>query len=153
MAKLLEINLIEESYSPFAALVTLADKREEGKKNRLCIDFRDLNKIFVLQAQPFSLTDDLIIKTRNCKYFTTVDINSAFWSIPLRIQDKTKTCSVTQEEHYEWTCLPFGLKTATAIFQRILSSILKNYTLTEFTENYIDILIIHQRLKITSDIL
>lgn len=93
MAKLLEKNLIEESYSPFAAPVTLAYKRDEGKKNRLCIDFRDLNKNIVPQAQPFPLIDDLIIKTRNCKYFTTLDINFAFWSIPLRIKDKKRLVS------------------------------------------------------------
>lgn len=42
-SKLLEKGLIEESYSPFAAPVTLAYKREDGKKTRLCIDFRELN--------------------------------------------------------------------------------------------------------------
>lgn len=44
VAKLLEKNIIEESYSPFAAPVTLAFKRDENKRSRLCIDFRDLNK-------------------------------------------------------------------------------------------------------------
>lgn len=90
IAKLLEKNLIEESYSPFAAPVTLAFKKEENRKSRLCIDFRDLNKIVVPQAQPFPLIEDLIVKTRNCKYFSTFDINSAFWSIPLRIEDRKK---------------------------------------------------------------
>lgn len=94
------------------------------------------------QAQPFPLIDDLIIKARNCKYFTSLDINSAFWSIPLRIEDRNKTGFITQEEHYQWTCLPFGLKTAPAIFQRILSSILRKNNLKNFTENYIDDILI-----------
>lgn len=100
VARLLENNLIEESYSPFAAPVTLAFKRDENKRSRFCIDFRELNKIIIPQAQPFPLIDDLIIKTRNCKYFTTLDINSAFWSIPLRIEDRKKTGFVTQEGHF-----------------------------------------------------
>ena len=143
VAELLKKNMIEESYSPFAAPVTLAYKRDEGKKNRLCIDFRDLNKNIVPQAQPFPLIDDIIIRTRNCKYFTTLDINSAFWSIPLRIEDRKKTGFVTQEGHYQWTCLPFGLKTSPAIFQRILSSILRKHKLTKFTANYIDDILIY----------
>lgn len=143
ISKLLEKNLIEESYSPFAAPVTLAFKRDENKKSRLCIDFRDLNKIIIPQAQPFPIIDDLIIKTRNCKYFTTLDINSAFWSIPLRIEDRRKTAFVTQEGHFQWTCLPFGLKTSPAIFQRILSNILRKHGLTRFTMNYIDDILIH----------
>lgn len=138
IAKLLENNIIEESYSPFAAPVTLAFKKDEGKKSRLCIDFRDLNKIVVPQSQPFPLIEDLMVKTRNCRFFTTLDINSAFWSIPLKIEDRKKTAFVTQQGHYQWTCLPFGLKTAPAIFQRILSSIIRKHKLTDFTVNYID---------------
>ncbi|GBP68260.1 hypothetical protein EVAR_48626_1 [Eumeta japonica] len=99
IAKLLQKNIIEESYSPFAAPVTLAYKRDENKKSRLCIDFRDLNKIVVPQSQPFPLIEDLIVKTRDCKYFSTLDLNSAFWSIPLRITDRHKTAFVTQEDH------------------------------------------------------
>jgi len=64
IAKLLEKNLIEESYSLFAAPVTLAYKKNEGKI-RMCIDFRDLNKNIVPQAQPFPLIDDIIIRARN----------------------------------------------------------------------------------------
>ncbi|XP_046424699.1 uncharacterized protein LOC124181971 [Neodiprion fabricii] len=60
ISKLLDRKLIEESYSPFAAPVTLVFKKEENKKSRLCIDFRDLNKTVVPQAQPFPLIEDLM---------------------------------------------------------------------------------------------
>lgn len=145
IAQLLDKKLIEESYSPFAAPVTLAFKREENKKSRLCIDFRDLNKIISPQPQPFPLIEDLVIKTRNCKYFSTLDINSAFWSIPLRIEDREKTGFITQEGHFQWTCLPFGLKTAPATFQRILSNILRKYKLHDFAVNYIDDILIFSK--------
>lgn len=143
--KLLDNKLIEESYSPFAAPVTLAFKKEDNRKSRLCIDFRDLNKIIIPQAQPFPLIEDLMMKTRNCNYFSTLDINSAFWSIPLRIEDRKKTGFVTQEGHFQWTCLPFGLKTSPAIFQRILSNILRKYKLTNFAVNYIDDILIFSK--------
>jgi hypothetical protein len=145
VSKLLQKNLIEESYSPFAAPVTLAYKKEEGKRSRLCIDFRDLNKIVVPQSQPFPLIEDLMVKTRGCKFFSTLDINSAFWSIPLKIEDKQKTAFVTQEGHFQWTCLPFGLKTSPAIFQRILSTIIRKHKLSDFTVNYIDDILIFSR--------
>lgn len=138
IGELLKKQIIEESYSPFAAPVTLAYKRDENKKSRLCIDFRDLNKIVVPQSQPFPLIEDLIVKTRNCKFFSTLDLNSAFWSIPLRVTDRHKTAFVTQEGHYQWTCLPFGLKTAPAIFQRIMCNIIRKHKLGDFTVCYID---------------
>ncbi|CAH2100541.1 unnamed protein product [Euphydryas editha] len=145
--QLLKKELIEESYSPFAAPVTLAFKRDEGKKSRLCIDFRDLNKINVPQPQPqpFPLIEDLMVKTINCKYFTTLDINSAFWSIPLRISDREKTGFVTQEGHYQWTCLPFGLKTSLAIFQRILTNIIRKHNLSNYVMNYIDDILVFSK--------
>lgn len=145
ISKLLKKNLIEESYSPFAAPVTLAYKKEDNKKTRLCIDFRELNKVVVPQLQPFPLIEDLMVKTVNCKYYSTLDINSAFWSIPLKIQDRYKTAFVTQTGHFQWTCLPFGLKTAPAIFQRILSNIIRKYKLSEFTVNFIDDILIFSK--------
>lgn len=145
ISKLLEKKLIEESYSPFAAPVTLAYKKEDDKKTRLCIDFRELNQIVVPQSQPFPLIEDLMTKTVNCKYFSTLDVNSAFWSIPLKIQDRYKTAFVTQEGHFQWTCLPFGLKTASAIFQRILSNIIRKHRLSDFAVNFIDDILIFSR--------
>lgn len=145
IANLLDNKLIEESYSPFAAPVTLAFKKEDNKKSRLCIDFRELNKIVVPEAQPFPYIEDLMVKTRNCNYFTSLDVNSAFWSIPLRIEDRKKTGFMTQEGHFQWTCLPFGLKTAPAIFQRILSNILRKYKLSDFAVNYIDDILIFSK--------
>lgn len=145
VAKLLEKKLIEESYSPFAAPVTLAFKKEDGKKSRLCIDFRDINKIVIPQAQPFPLIEDLVVKTRDCNFFSTLDINSAFWSIPLRIEDRYKTAFVTQEGQYQWTCLPFGLKTSPSIFQRILSNIIRKHNLSAFAVNYIDDILIFSK--------
>lgn len=138
-------NIIEESYSPFAAPVTLAYKRDENKKSRLCIDFRDLNKIVVPQSQPFPLIEDLVVKTRDCKFFSSLDLNSAFWSIPLRVTDRHKTAFVTQEGHYQWTCLPFGLKTSPGIFQRIMCNIIRKHKLGEFTVSYIDDILIFSK--------
>lgn len=145
ITQLLKHGLIEESYGPYAAPVTLAFKRDEGKKSRLCIDFRDLNKIIIPQSQPFPLIEDLMVKTINCRYFTTLDINSAFWSIPLRKTDRKKTGFVTQEGHYQWKCLPFGLKTSPAIFQRILSNVIRKHNLSNFVINYIDDIMIFSK--------
>ena len=143
--QLLNHALIEDTYSPFAAPVTLDYKKDEDKKSRLCMDFRDLNKLVVPQAQPFPLIDDLIEKTVDCRYFSSLDVNSAYWSIPLRVEDRHKTAFVTQDGHYQWTSLPFGLKTAPAIFQRILSNVIRKYNLSNFAVNYIDDILIFSK--------
>lgn len=115
------------------------------KKDRLCIDYTALNKIVVPESQPFPLIEDLIIRARDCQWFSVLDINMAFWSVPLRQKDKYKTAFVTQTGHYNWKCLPFGLKTSSAIFQRIFRNILKRNGLDDFCVNYIDDILIFSK--------
>ena len=62
IARLLENGLIEESSSPFASPVTLMFKREDGPKSRLCIEFRELNKLVIPEAQPFPKIKDILIR-------------------------------------------------------------------------------------------
>ena len=142
--QLLQAGLIEESTSCFSSPVTLADKGSE-KRSRLCIDLRKLNELVVEESQPFPLIDDIIDGVSGCWYWTTIDINSAFWTIPLARRDRHKTAFVTKTGHYQWRVLPFGLKIASSIFQRILSSVLKRYRLTAFARNYIDDILVFSR--------
>ncbi len=145
--ELLNHGMIRESSSPFASPVTMQFKKSgEGaklEKTRMCVDFRDLNKNIVPESYPFPLIDDLIAKTRNCRWFSAFDINSAFWAIPLRTEDRHKTGFITQQGHYEWSCMPFGLKNSPAVFQRIMSGMIRKYELSEFCTAYIDDLLIH----------
>ncbi|KAK7597707.1 hypothetical protein V9T40_009932 [Parthenolecanium corni] len=148
ISKLIEAGLIEESSSPFASPVTLAKKKyADGsiKKDRLCIDYSALNKIVVPDSQPFPLIEDLIVKARDCQWFSVLDINSAFWSVPLREKDRYKTAFVTQTGHYNWKRLPFGLKTSSGIFQRILRNCLKKNGLDDFCVNYIDDILVFSK--------
>lgn len=140
--KLLTAGLVEESNSPNASPVTLAFKKGEARRSRLCIDYRELNKIVVPESQPFPRIDDLTLRVRNCKYYSKLDINSAFLSISLREKDRYKTAFVTHHGHWQWRRLPFGLKTAPAIFQRALSGVLRKYNLNSFAINYIDDILI-----------
>ncbi|CAB0028357.1 unnamed protein product [Trichogramma brassicae] len=123
----------------------IKSRKEENKKSRLCIDFRDLNKMVVPQSQPFPLIEDLVIKTRNCKYFSTLDVNSAFWSIPLRVSIDTRPDSLHKRDTSSGPVLPFGLKTSPAIFQRIMSNIIRKNDLAGFTVCYIDDLLIFSK--------
>lgn len=140
--ELLKVGLIEESYSPYAAPVLLVFKKDENKKSRLCIDYKELNKLIVPECQPFPRIEDLTVKAGNSKFFTKLDVNSAFWSIPVREKDRYKTAFVTHHGHWQWKSLPFGLKSSPAIFQRVLSSVLRKKGLDSFAVNYIDDILI-----------
>lgn len=63
--------MIKELYNPNAAPITLVYKKDENKKIKLCIDYRGLNKIVVPESQLFPRIEDLRVKVRICKYFTS----------------------------------------------------------------------------------
>ena len=111
----------------------------------MCIDFRELNKLVVPEAQPFPRRDDIVVKAGNCEWYSTFDINSAFWSIPLHEKDREKTAFVTQGGHYQWVCLPFGMKSSPAIFQRALMNTIWKNKLSDFCCNYIDDILVFSR--------
>lgn len=110
--------------------VTMAYKKvnDDGKKEkvRMCIE-------------PFPLTDDLICRVRDCGWFTAPDINSAFWSIPIRASDRYKTGFVTQTGHYQWSNLPFGIKNSSSLlfflFLLDLTFLVKNVSNSEITDD------------------
>lgn len=135
--KLLEAGLVSESTSPFASPVTMVNKKGEGR-SRLCIDLRQLNKLVIPESGPMPLIEDLIEKTAGCVYFSVFDINSAFWAIPIRIEDRHKLAFVTQDGHYEFNVLPFGYRNSPIIFQRILSGIIRRRGLSGFCTNFMD---------------
>lgn len=63
------------------------------------VDFRESNKIVAPEPQPFSQIEHMVVNASNCNYFTALDINSAFWAIPIRIKDCKNTIFVTQKCH------------------------------------------------------
>ncbi len=86
---LLSLDLIEPSYSPWACGVVMAKKK--GNQLRFCRDFRFLNAKTIRDAYLLPRIDESIARLRCAIYFTTLDLDSAFWQVPLREEDRPKT--------------------------------------------------------------
>ena len=142
--KLLKAGLISESTSPFAAPVTMVNKKGEGR-SRLCVDLRQLNKLVIPESYPMPLIEDLIEQAAGCVYFSVFDINSAFWTIPIKMEDRHKLAFVTQDGHYQFNVLPFGYRSSPMIFQRILSGIIRKNGLRSFCTNFMDDVLIYSK--------
>ena len=142
---LLNRDLIERSTSNYSFPVVLVNKKDDGEKTRLCIDYRKLNSITIPERYPMPNIRDIEDKLLNAEFFSTLDISSGFHHIRVAPEDKTKTAFVTMHEHFQWKVMPFGLKNAPAIFQRIVYNILKRNNLTAFSHNYIDDIIIFSK--------
>ena len=86
---LLEYDMIEPSKLPWACGVVMAKKK--GGQLRFCCDFRYLNAVTIKDAYPIPRIDESLSKLGDAKFFTTLDLGSAFWQVPLRKKDREKT--------------------------------------------------------------
>ena len=123
---LLEYDMIEPSKSPWACGVVMAKKK--GDQLRFCCDFRYLNSVTVKDAYPIPRIDESLSKLGDAKFFTTLDLGSAFWQVPLRKQDRDKTGFACELGLFQWKRMPFGLCNATATFQRLMAHALIGVT-------------------------
>ncbi|GFX00489.1 retrovirus-related Pol polyprotein from transposon opus [Trichonephila clavipes] len=139
--ELLKAGFIRPFHSPYAAPVTLAYKKDEGKRSRLCIDYRKLNEITRKDSTPVPLIDFVIDNLTHAKFFSTLDLTSGYWHIKIHEKDAEKLAFTTNFGLYEWLRLPFGWKNSPAVFQRTIRQILQKYQLT-FALNYFDDIII-----------
>lgn len=111
------------------------------KKYRMVIDYKRLNAVTVSDTYPIPDISNTIANLGNSKFFTTIDLTSGFHNIKMMEKDIPKTAFSTMNGKYEFTRLPFGLKNAPAIFQRIIDDVLKEY-IGKICYVYIDDIII-----------
>ena len=104
--------IIQHSSRPYNSPIVMARKKDGSI--RFCVDFRELNKVTkvckYLLTNPYSCFDEL----GKAFYFTSLDLASAYWSIPLADEDKEKTTFTVRSGKYEFTVMPFGLTNAVA---------------------------------------
>ena len=121
--KMLMSGVIRESTSPWNSPVVLVTK--PGGGTRFAIDFRKLNAVTKRQVYPMPRIEDCLNSLGSGKYFTLLDLQSAFWQVELDEDSKPKTAfSVEGMGHYEFNVLPYGLTNAAAVFQRMIDQVL-----------------------------
>ncbi|UYV71040.1 hypothetical protein LAZ67_8001511, partial [Cordylochernes scorpioides] len=118
----LQTKLIRISDSPWAFPVVMVSKKDGNK--RMCIDYRRLNEITLDDRQTLPHIQDMFDRLHGSRFFSTLDVAWGFWQIEMDPQSIQKTAFVTNDGHYEFLVMPFGLKNAASTFQRIIQHIL-----------------------------
>eukprot|EP00833_Pecoramyces_ruminatium_P012026 jgi/Orpsp1_1/1186058/evm.model.c7180000096669.1 len=133
---------IRPSESP-AGYPVVFQKKKDGTL-RVCIDYKKLNSVTVRNSYPLPLIAEIIERIRGAKYFTKLDLRSAYNLIRIREGDEYKTAFRTKFGHFEYLVMPFGLTNAPATFQAFINSVLRPY-LDNFVILYLDDILVFSK--------
>ena len=99
-------------------------KKKDGSL-RFCVDFQQLNAATVKDAHPLPRIDDLLDALHGAQWFSTLDLKSIYWQIPIQERNKEKTAFRTSSgQLYEFNQVLFGLCNAPATFSRLMDRVL-----------------------------
>jgi hypothetical protein len=144
LEELLEKKFIRPSVSPWGAPVLLV-KKKEGTM-RLCIDYRQLNKVTIKNKYPLPRIDDLMDQLVGACVFSKIDLRSGYHQIRVKAEDIPKTAFRTRYGHYEYAVMPFGVTNAPGVFMEYMNRIFHSY-LDHFVVVFIDDILIYSKTE------
>ncbi|KAA0042457.1 reverse transcriptase [Cucumis melo var. makuwa] len=144
MQELVDKGFIRPSASLWGAPVLFV-KKKDGT-SRLCINYRQLNKVTIRNKYPLPRIDDLFDQLRGASVFSKIDLRSGYHQLKVKESDIPKTAFQTRYGHYEFLVMPFGLTNAPAAFMDLMNRVFHSY-LDQFIIVFINDILVYSGSK------
>nr|GFA27779.1 putative reverse transcriptase domain-containing protein [Tanacetum cinerariifolium] len=144
LQELADRGFIRPITSPWKAPVLFVKKKD--RSFRMCIDYRELNKLTIKNRYPLPMIDDLFDQLQGSSVYSKIDLRSGYHQLRASDEDIPKTAFKTRYGHYEFHVTPFGLTNAHAVFMDLMNRVCKPY-LDKSIIVFIDDILIYSRNK------
>ncbi|KAL8256011.1 hypothetical protein R6Q59_031078 [Mikania micrantha] len=144
LQELTDKGFICPSHSPWGAPVLFFKKKD--RSFRMCIDYRELNKLTIKNRYPLPRIDDLFDQLQGSAWFSKIDLRSGYHQLRVRDDDIPKTAFRTRYGHYEFLVMPFGLTNAPVVSMDLMNRVCRPY-LDKFVIVFIDDILIYSKSK------
>ncbi|KAL0539660.1 hypothetical protein IC582_023876 [Cucumis melo] len=144
LQELLDKGFIRPSVSPWGVPVLFVKKKDGSM--RLCIDYRELNKVTVKNRYPLPRIDDLFDQLQGATVFSKIDLRSGYHQLRIKDEDVPKTAFRSRYGHYEFIVMSFGLTNAPAVFMDLMNRVFREF-LDTFVIVIIDDILIYSKTE------
>ena len=135
--KMLKLGIIEESNSSYSSPFVIV-KKKDGT-NRFWIDFRALNRVTLVDAEPMPSIEDMFAKISGYQYWSKIDLCKGYWQIPLSMETKHMTAFQTTRGLFQFKVIPFDMGNSGTGFSRMMRKVLKGL---QNVDNFVDDILI-----------
>ena len=140
LEELLSKGFIRPSISPWGSLVLFVKKKDESL--RLCIDYKQLNRITIRNQYPLPRIDELFDQLQGSRVYSKINLRSGYHQLRVQESDVPKTAFKTRYGHYEFLVMPFGLINAPTAFMDLMNRVFHPY-LDRFVIVFIDDILVY----------
>ena len=142
LQELLEKGFIRPSVSPWGALVLFVKNKDDTL--RLCIDYRQLDKLTVKNKYLLPIIDNLFDQLKSASIFSKIELRSGYHQLRIKDADVHKTTFRTQYEHYKFLIMPFGLTNAPTAFMDLMNLVVRP-CVNQFVVVFIDDILVYSK--------